>query len=454
MYTPVSDSLFIAGNFNQWKPADENHRFSRRPDGTFELVFETDLDFLEFKITRGNWEAVEAFSDGKHRPNRLVHLAKASGDSIQLSVHAWFDLRHLEPCHTAASNVIILHDEFPIPQLSRTRRIWTYLPPDYWTSDRFYPVLYMLDGQNLFDDCHSHSGEWGVDEALNRMFSHSIHHPDNDEHQLDFPSAIVIGIENGGAKRTHEYSPWINAEYGGGEGEKFLDFITDTLKPYVDEHLRTLPERMATGIIGSSMGGLFALYAALKRNDIFGLAGIFSPSLWFSNEVWDFIKKSNSDLPIRILLMAGQQESKQMASDLLEVYELLLKNNHLPENLHYDLYPHGTHSESFWAQELEHAISWLFGLDPDHEHGIASNQSFHFTLIPENQELLITIDEKVPKPELHIMGYVEEKPMYFPLKKGINRISFEKWEEDYYLIRIYAGGDLVFSRGLLVNYNN
>lgn len=446
VYTPASDGLFLAGSFNQWNPADENYKFELQQDGTYRLEFETRLDFFECKITRGNWDSVETNPKGEYRPNRVFYLSQASEQKFQIGVHAWNDLKQEALGHSASSNVLVLHSKFPVPQLGRTRRIWAYLPPDYWFSMRHYPVIYMLDGQNLFDDESSFSGEWGVDEALNRLFFSPSHVNSNGERL----ACIIIGIDNGGVHRTDEYSPWKNAEYGGGEGNLFLDFITDNLKPYIDEHLRTVPGRKDTGIIGSSMGGLFTLFAALGRPNVFGMAGVFSPSLWFSAEVWDFIRKPYQGSSVRMLLMAGQQESERMASELLDLYELLLQSGHRAENLHYDLYPYGTHSENFWASTFEHAFLWLFGRDTGHDYGTASNEFFIATLHTELREIEVNIVGNIPQAEFHVMGYIVQKPRYFKLNSGNNRISFANWEPDYYLARIYSSGNLVFSRTFLI----
>jgi metallo-beta-lactamase class B len=144
---------------------------------------------------------------------------------------------------TATASVSILDTAFAMPQLERTRRIWLYLPPGYAASTRRYPVLYMHDGQNLFDAATSFAGEWGVDETLDSL------------HALGDPGVIVVGIDNGRMKRMDEYTPWHNTRYGGGEGDAYVDFLTQTLKPYVDAHYRTLAERVHTGVAGSSMGG-------------------------------------------------------------------------------------------------------------------------------------------------------------------------------------------------------
>ena len=123
------------------------------------------------------------------------------------------------------------------PQLRNARDIQVYLPPSYKTSGRHYPVVYMHDGQNLFDPELSFAGEWGVDETMERLGPQGF-------------ESIVVAIPNMGGDRCHEYSPWVDARAGGGKGDAYLDFIVETLKPKIDRRFRTRHEREHTGIVG------------------------------------------------------------------------------------------------------------------------------------------------------------------------------------------------------------
>ena len=150
-YTPEGDSIYIAGDFNGWNPGDENYKLKRRADGKWEIT----LSFqkgrkIEFKFTRGSWETVEKGRNGEEIPNRVLIIEKSR--EYEFEVYHWRD--YVEETgvgtHTIVGNVITF--KMKIPQLdNRERRIWVYLPPDYNQSNRRYPVLYMHDGQNLFD---------------------------------------------------------------------------------------------------------------------------------------------------------------------------------------------------------------------------------------------------------------------------------------------------------------
>lgn len=449
--TPPGATLFLAGNVNGWQPNDERFRFRPNGDGSFHLDFQADLETLEYKITRGHWSAVEGDAEGKEAPNRVVKIG-ANESELWLRVESWTDLYEQSQGFKLPENILLLHPNFFMPQLGRSRRVWACLPPDYWANPaRRYPVVYMHDGQNLFDNPDALFGSWGIDKAMNRLFL-------SENAVSPVPSTvgcqpIIIGIENGGEHRIGEYSPWNNARHGGGEGAKYLDFVCDTLKPFVDEHLRTLPEREHTGIIGSSMGGLITLCAAIERPEVFGMAGVFSPSLWFSKEAFQMVKNRKPVLPVKILLMAGQQESRNMVSELLDLYETLLEAGHAEENLHYDLHSDGVHSEWFWAREFEHALRWLFGEKPGHEGDGVSGDLIKFQVDAATKELIVNISPKITEPRLEVRDYCHDRQFHHALDHSDNRISYAEWENCIYSIRLHSGGDLVFSRRVsLVNF--
>lgn len=454
-YTPPDAPLFLAGNFNNWQPADPRYRLEPRGDGSYHADVETHLDWLEYKITRGHWSAAEGEASGQERPNRVFKPGQ-DDNHLWLRVESWTDLGPPSRGFDAPENVLLLHPHFYIPQLGRHRRIWACLPPDYWSGARQYPVVYMQDGQNLFDNPDALFGSWGVDKAINRLFLNDQNPPAQHTPPRSAPGTpqapfpILIGIENGGEHRIDEYSPWRHPEHGGGQAGQYLDFVCNTLKPFVDARLRTLPGRDNTGVLGSSMGGLFSLYAVLERPDVFGMAGVFSPSLWFSPQVTAFVEQRRPAWPAKILLMAGQQESKTMVGDLLDLYETLLAAGHDDHNLHYDLHSDGTHSEWFWAREFEHALHWLFGDKPGHTHGV-TNEWINFQLDEPRKQLIVGVDRRLQQPQLEVRDYCHDRTFRHPLPARQNRIPYAEWEECLYAIRLLSGGDLVFSRRVHLN---
>lgn len=250
---------------------------------------------------------------------------------------------------TASPNVFMITDSMYIPQLDRTRGIWIYLPPDYNIADKNYQVLYMHDGQNLFEDTTSFIGEWGVDESLDSLFANGYKVP------------IVIGINNGGMLRIDELTPWSNEKYGGGDGDLYMQFIVKTLKPEVDKRYRTLPEAENTAIFGSSLGGLISFYGGLKYNRIFNKIGAFSPSFWYSDSVFTFIKNADFSTDTRILLLGSELEDSTMVPDMRKI-ETVLAPKLQANQLRVVGTKDGAHSEWYWKREFAEAIIWLMEL--------------------------------------------------------------------------------------------
>ncbi len=245
---------------------------------------------------------------------------------------------------TRSANVHIVSDSFYMPQLQRYRRVLIYLPPDYGKTRKKYPVLYMHDGQNLFDDATSFVGEWQVDENLNELAKNGG------------PQLIVVGIDHGEKKRQDELSPWKNEKYGGGEGGAYTEFIVETLKPFIDKNYRT--KANDTGIGGSSMGGLISLYAAAKYPTVFSKVLVFSPAFWFALPQ---VKQQLTGAHFRgtkIYMIAGEKESAEMVDDAKQIADVL--RNH-KVGLLFKTDADGTHSEKYWNREFPAAIRYLYG---------------------------------------------------------------------------------------------
>ncbi len=296
---------------------------------------------IPFQFLRGNWEA----TDKQEKP--FKHQVSAQTLVVNDGNISWKKLTEELAKSTATPNVTIIND-FYIPQLRRNRRVWVYLPLDYKRTEKHYPVIYMHDGQNLFDRMTSYSGEWQVDETMNLL-----------QAQGDF-GAIVVGIDNGGINRLNEYSPWRNVNYGGGEGDLYLDFIVQTLKPYIDTNYRTMPERETTGMIGSSMGGLITMYAGLKYPDTFSKLGVFSPSFWFGNQLYKFARERLKFQAMKVYLMGGEKESATMVSSIKKMHETLLAVGYKSNEVQMVIRPDVSHNEWFWQREYPIAYKWLF----------------------------------------------------------------------------------------------
>ena len=255
---------------------------------------------------------------------------------------------------TATDNVIILEQEFTMPELQRTRQVRLYLPPGYKDSDDHYPVLYMHDAQNLFDIQSAYAGEWRVDETLNTL------------HAEKGIAVIVVGIDNGGDKRMNELSPWQNNDFGKAEGQAYVGFIVEHLKPYIDMHYRTKPDVSNTGIMGSSMGGLISQYAIFEYPNVFSKAGVYSPSFWFSDVVYKHANEKLSHLSSehKIHYLVGTEEGSDTVANVKKMVSIITENTtsqaiNQPVLL-VNTVPDGAHNESFWAQHFAKTIEFLY----------------------------------------------------------------------------------------------
>jgi predicted alpha/beta superfamily hydrolase len=343
--TPAGSTIYFAASINNWNPGDAAAALTV-VNGVHQIVIPEGTGTVSFKFTRGAWASVEANASGQDIPNRTFTFT-GSPQVINLSVLRWKDL----VASTAAANVQILNPAFVMPQLgNRTRRIWLYLPPDYQSTSKRFPVLYMHDGQNLFDAATSFSGEWQVDETLN-----SLHASGN-------YGAIVVGIDNGGGLRLNEYSPWVNPQYGGGEGAAYIDFIAQTLKPYIDANFRTLADPQHTALFGSSMGALISLYGMVRYPQVFGKTGSFSPAYWFSfSDLSQFISNSTSPLAgTRVYHLGGQNESSRLVNDINTIAGSLLTKGISSTDSRIKIDADGAHSEWYWRREFSAAYQWLF----------------------------------------------------------------------------------------------
>lgn len=244
-----------------------------------------------------------------------------------------------------AVNVEVIDENFYMPQLDRHRRIWVYKPEGYYQTDKTYPVIYMHDGQNLFDEAVAYGEEWGIDETLNSLLG----------------ECIVVGIDNSEHRMT-EYNYHDHEDYGEGEGKKYIQFIVDTLKPVIDRNFRTRAGRKHTHIAGSSMGGLISLYGAMHFPETFGGAGVFSPSLWLVHDYVNDLKplvETNKIFPQRFYFYGGAKEGGDMEAHISTISRLLKKYRAYAVDV--DINPEGEHSEYHWRNKFADYYEWLKG---------------------------------------------------------------------------------------------
>ena len=255
--------------------------------------------------------------------------------------------------------VVKLYDAFPSRTLNNTRPIWAYLPPSYDenTAAR-YPVLYMHDGQNVFDGTpeQSRNGSWGVDTALDKLFfENSV-----------IPETIVIGVGNVGTARLAEYTP-TDGGRGGGDGDLYLGFLFNEVKPIVDAQLRTKPQRLSTWIAGSSLGGLISTHAAARWGAYVSVHGAFSPSTWWDNtwiirEVAGLTTRPPAALPARVYVDSGDPASRDDGANTSRLADMWRHLGYVDgTTLKHVVEVGGIHHETAWRRRFPAAFLFISG---------------------------------------------------------------------------------------------
>jgi predicted alpha/beta superfamily hydrolase len=246
--------------------------------------------------------------------------------------------------------------------LGNTRGIWVYLPPTYLENTlASFPVLYMHDGQNLFDPAASYSGQtWQVQQTM-------------DAAAMDgsIAEAVVVGIENT-PDRMNEYTPWPDPTWMvGGTGDAYLRMIVEELKPRIDASYRTRTEREHTAIIGSSLGGIISSYGGVVRADVFGLVGALSPTTWWDGREIIATVETVPTRPERALRVyvdsgdAGVLPGEPPDDDVIDTRDLAAAYRGVGyvegSTLRYLVQHGGTHDEQHWAERLPGALAFLLG---------------------------------------------------------------------------------------------
>lgn len=339
--------VYLSGNFNQWFTQDNKYLMHKIASGKYSFTFPPDFNYpseLVYKFTKGDWSEVEIDKFENKTPNRFCK--KKSGiqkEHVPKWRQNWLPYRPSQ-----LPKVHLISEEFEIPQLNKTRKVWALLPHDYNTSEELYPVLYLQDAQNLFNE-KSPFGNWQIDKKLAVMSDYGI------------GKIIIIAIEHAEKERILEYN-FGKTLLGEGQGKQYIRFLTDTLKPFVDKNFRTKPEREFTGIGGSSMGGLVSLFSGLIYPEVYGKLMIFSPSLWVIPKIKFSFLDFFDPMETKIYLYAGGEESATMVSHIKKFKKRLLKRDTLREKMEIKLSINekGKHNETYWSDEFPKAIEWLF----------------------------------------------------------------------------------------------
>ncbi len=348
------EAFFITGSYNRWSVAEPTMQMLADKSYRIQIKNVRDSFLLEYKFNRGSWQTLESTKEGRLVAPRSAVITKDT--TITCVIEGW---RDDFPASTASAQVHVMDTAFFIPQLNRYRRVWIYLPADYKTSNKKYPVLYMHDGQDLFDEATSEGRigplEWGVDEVIDALPK----------------KCIVVGIDHDPDKkiRIEEYFVNTNPDQAKADGEKYLDFIVSTLKPHIDKQYRTLSDKRHTFLAGSSMGGLITFYGGLLYPDVFGSLGVLSPSIWLDHEniykQLNDVRKKKSIQKQRYYFYAGDNENRakptggfvQMHVDVNAATAVLQKN--FNPQIKKTITPGGRHGAWHWRIAFPAFYEWL-----------------------------------------------------------------------------------------------
>lgn len=236
---------------------------------------------------------------------------------------------------------------FPSTQFNNKRSLRVYLPPSYQeNAAKRYPVIYMQDGQNLFDDRSAAYGvAWRVGETVNRLVATGV-----------MDEVIVVGIDNT-PDRITEYTPCCDPKYGGGKLAGYDAFVVETVKPYIDRTYRTLPGKDTSAIMGSSLGGLAAFDIAARHPTVFSKAAAMSGSFWWNDGMT--MAKLPARVPVRFYLDAGTRDDG--LDDTVKLRDALLAQGYRDgEDLMFYKAEGVRHDEAAWGARVDKPLIWFF----------------------------------------------------------------------------------------------
>lgn len=356
----TQQNLFVAGNhrtLGNWRA--DGLALVRNEQSVYTAQVQVQVGTqLEFKFTQGSWATVEKSSEGREISNRTVIAQAGLSSDLQLvhaKVEAWSDSRH--SLSSSVTGQLDLHRDVEAPGLNLPRHVAVWLPPKYQESNQRYPVLYLHDGQNLFDQATAAFGvEWHADETATELIQQEMLSP-----------VILVGIWNT-SDRLDEYAPTVDAELQrGGKADDYIRCLVAVIKPLIDANYRTKPEREYTAIGGSSLGGLVSLYACMQYNETFSACMVMSPSLgWDQESLLKELERDSIQLPpCTIWLDMGTREGSMPETHAANVQRARRLAKVLDRSrqtrARYLEVPEGMHNEAAWAHRLGLALQFLYG---------------------------------------------------------------------------------------------
>ncbi len=333
--------IYLSGNhpnLGSWKPnAIRLAKASKK-------VWQTNIrlpkaKLIDFKFTLGDWDHVEVTNSNQNRSNRLVYCT----EDCQLNLE--IENFRLTPFHarpsTTTGRIDYFHENYFGP-LDNFRSIAVYLPPGYEASRKSYPVLYALDGQNIFDNATATFGqEWNLDETAEELIKKG-----------ELPPLIIVGIYST-EKRPEELL--MNPVYA--------DFIARGVKPFIEKKYRAKKDRSHNGVLGSSYGGIFTFYAAWKYANYFSKFGALSTAYWWGDLAVEKLVSTSrpNETPIRLWMDMGTDEGGKFENsvELMKRTYGIIKDN-FPGELQAHVIDGGTHNEKSWSERAGRVLKFLF----------------------------------------------------------------------------------------------
>ncbi len=349
--TPADAEVCLTGNHEMLGNWDgKGIRLTRTGARQYELR----ADFpagseIACKFTRGDFTSVEKDAQGREIPDRRLYADTAVAS---LTVAAWADQvagKPVDPVITGDHRVL---RAVASRYLEKARDVIIWLPPSYADGQQSYPVLYLHDGRNLFDAAMAFgSCEWGVDEVMTAGLASG-----------SWPETIVVGIDNT-IDRMSEYTPFPDPKHKGGNGDNYLRFLVEELKPMIDRDFRTLPDRRHTFIGGSSLGGLISLHAATAYPEIFGGIIAMSPSIWWGGGaiIERLLAGGIEAYDGRIWVDMGTREGLEAREFSRKLASEISARAPNFKGLRYREFIAATHSEKSWRQRLHLPLQYILG---------------------------------------------------------------------------------------------
>lgn len=252
----------------------------------------------------------------------------------------------------APAPILRHHAQFHSVHLPDDRDVVVYLPPGYEDTDLCHPVLYMQDGQNLFEaETAFQEVHWRLGETADALIAEGVLEP-----------LIIVGVANTGKRRIEEYTPTRDKKLGGGLGDRYGRLLVEELKPFIDATYRTRTDRASTALGGSSLGGLVTLYLGMAYPDIFGSLAVMSPSVWWDRRViLKSVRRWRPTPPVRLWVDMGTAEGRRGLDDARMLKAALVGSGWVVgKDLRYAEYEGGVHGESAWAARVGEMLAWLF----------------------------------------------------------------------------------------------